>query len=113
MANDTDDEFSGFSSDDFSEFFNELQESSSISEVPGFQEHPPLREETGEDDDGDGELNELAGTGAGTVARLNPEIRGMNGMLSCAGPCRWESWKSLLTGTRGPDRASISYRAGK
>lgn len=91
MANDTDDEFSGFSSDDFSEFFNEPQESSSISEVPGFQEHPPLREETGEDDDGDGELNELAGTGAGTVARLNPEIRGMNGMLSCAGPCRWES----------------------
>lgn len=41
MANDTDDEFSGFSSDDFSEFFNEPQESSSISEVPGFQEHPP------------------------------------------------------------------------
>lgn len=67
MANDTDDEFSGFSSDDFSEFFDEPQESSSVSEVPGSQERPPLREETGEDNDDDGELNELAGTGAGTV----------------------------------------------
>lgn len=41
MANDTDDEFSGFSSDDFSEFFDEPQESSSVSEVPGSQERPP------------------------------------------------------------------------
>nr|DAI54218.1 MAG TPA: hypothetical protein [Caudoviricetes sp.] len=41
MANDTDDEFSGFSSDDFSEFFDEPQESSSVSEVPGSQERSP------------------------------------------------------------------------
>lgn len=87
MANDTDDEFSGFSSDDFSEFFDEPQESSSVSEVPGSQERPPLREETGEDDDDDGELNELAGTGAGTVARLNPEMRGM--IMSQANSRAW------------------------
>lgn len=87
MANDTDDEFSGFSSDDFSEFFDEPQESSSVSEVPGSQERPPLREETGEDNDDDGELNELAGTGAGTVARLNPEIRGM--IMSQANSRAW------------------------
>lgn len=70
MATDNDDEFSGFFGDDSGGFFDEPQEPSSAPESQ--EEAPP--EEPDEDED-DGELNELAGTGAGTVARLNPEIR--------------------------------------
>lgn len=73
MATDNDDEFSGFFGDDSGGFFDEPQEPSSAPDTPESQEEAPP-EEPDEDED-DGELNELAGTGAGTVARLNPEIR--------------------------------------
>lgn len=65
MATDNDDEFSGFFGDDSGGFFDEPQEPSSAPDTPESQEEAPP-EEPDEDED-DGELNELAGTGAGTI----------------------------------------------
>lgn len=121
MATDNDDEFSGFFGDDSGGFFDEPQEPSSAPESQ--EEAPP--EEPDEDED-DGELNELAGTGAGTVARLNPEIR--HQIMAQANSRAWTrherhvvmrramsagKLEEILTGTRVPDRASIFYLVGK